>query len=79
MVNWGILPLIFRSDEDYDSIKQGDILEIDTYSFIEGGNIKVINKNNDKIMYLTTPLFQVDGNAIKNGGFVNILKNKNSF
>lgn len=77
MVNWGILPLIFRSDEDYDSIKQGDILEIDTYSFIEGENIKVINKNNDKTMYLTTPLFQVDLNAIKNGGFVNILKNKN--
>ena len=77
MVNWGILPLIFRSDEDYDSIKQGDILEIDTYSFIEGENIKVINKNRNKIMYLTTPLFQVDLNAIKNGGFVNILKNKN--
>lgn len=77
MVNWGILPLIFRSDEDYDSIKQGDVLEIDTYSFIEGENIKVINKNNDKIMYLTTPLFQVDLNAIKDGGFVNMLKNKN--
>lgn len=77
MVNWGILPLIFKSDEDYDSIDQGDILEVETISLKEGQDIKVINKSKNSVMHLKSPLFQEDLDAIKEGGFVNILRNKN--
>lgn len=39
--------------------------------------MKVINKTKNLIIYLDTPLFQIDLDAIKKGGFVQVLKNKN--
>jgi aconitate hydratase len=77
LVNWGILPLVFKNDEDYDSITQGDTLEIDTKNLIAGTDIRVKNKTKDSVIYLTSPLFQEDLDAIKEGGFVNVLKNRN--
>jgi len=77
MVNWGILPLVFKNEEDYLSVDQGDILEIDTSVLKEGKDVKVINKTKNIVYYFTTPLFQEDLDAIKEGGHVNVLRNKN--
>ncbi len=77
MVNWGILPLIFIDYEDYDFIEKGDILEINTASLKSGEKVRVINKSKNSVIYLNTPLFQEDLDAIKSGGYVNVLKNRN--
>lgn len=77
LVNWGILPLIFNNSEDYESIDKGDILEVETNNLKSGEKVKVINKTKQLTLYLNTPLFQEDLDAIKEGGFVNILKAKN--
>jgi len=77
MVNWGILPLVFKNEKDYQFIKQGDVLEVDCADLKEGNDVKVTNKTQDEVYYLSTPLFQPELNAIKEGGFVNVLKAKN--
>lgn len=77
MVNWGILPLVFKNEDDYLAIDKGDILEVDTLLLKEGQDVRVINKNQNTTYYFTTPLFQEDLDAIKMGGYVNVLKNKN--
>lgn len=77
MVNWGILPLVFKNDEDYLSIDKGDILEVDTSTLKENQDVKVSNKTKNMIYYFTNPLFQEDLDAIKLGGYVNVLRNKN--
>jgi len=77
LVNWGILPLIFNNSEDYESIDKGDILEVETTNLKSGEKVKIINKTKQLTLYLNTPLFQEDLDAIKEGGFVNILKAKN--
>lgn len=76
LVNWGILPLVFKNDEDYDSISQGDLLEIATEKLVAGQDILVKNLTKGSIINLTTPLFQEELDAIKAGGFVNVMKNK---
>lgn len=77
LVNWGILPLIFKTEADYDSIEQGDILEVDTSELAAGKEIKISNISKNSEIYAHSPLFQEDLDAIKEGGYVNVLKNKN--
>lgn len=77
MANWGILPLVFENEDDYNLIDKGDTLLIDTELLIEGNKVKVNNITKNQVIYLKTPLFQDDLNAIKAGGYVNVLKNKN--
>jgi aconitate hydratase len=42
LINFGILPLTFENESDYDKIDQGDELEIDTSNIFEG--IVLLNK-----------------------------------
>lgn len=77
LVNWGILPLIFSDNNDYESIDQGDILEVETDCLKSGKKVKIINQTKNSVIYLDTHLFQEDLDAIKKGGFVQVLKNKN--
>jgi len=76
LVNWGILPLIFTNDEDYNSVDRDDLLSVETINLKVGEPVKVVNLSKGKTMYLSTPLFQEDLDAIKKGGFVNVLKDK---
>lgn len=78
LVNWGVLPLTFNDNTDYESIDKDDILEVETNNLKSGEKIKVFNRTKKITMYLNTPLFQEDLDAIKEGGFVNILKAKNN-
>jgi len=76
LVNWGILPLIFTNDEDYNSVDRDDLRSVETMNLKAGEPVKVVNLSKGKTMYLSTPLFQEDLDAIKKGGFVNVLKDK---
>lgn len=76
MVNWGILPLVIKSDNDFAAINQGDMLEIETAFLYDKIDIKVKNITRNQTYSCSTPLLQVDLDAIKQGGYVNMLKNK---
>lgn len=77
MVNWGILPLVFKSDQDYEAISQADVLKIDSLDLIEGEDVVVHNVTKGESYKLRTPLFQPDLDAIRQGGIVNMLRKKN--
>ncbi len=78
MVNWGILPLVFKSDSDYETIQQGDMLRIDSFDLKEGHDVLVHNATRSETYALKAPLFQQDLDAIREGGVVNRLKKKNA-
>jgi aconitate hydratase len=50
LINFGIIPLTFKNDADYDGIEQGDELEIPDVrkALEEGGPIKVVDKTKGK-------------------------------
>jgi len=77
MVNWGLLPLVFIDDSDYDKIEQGDRLSIDTAELAEGKHCLVKNETRNIEFAVTSPLGQVELTAVKVGGVVNQVKNRN--
>jgi len=76
MVNWGLLPLQFQSHEDYESVEQGDQLVIDTAELKKGRKYLVENSTQNKSFYVISPLCQMDLDAVKVGGRINLIKNK---
>ncbi|MBS5781676.1 MAG: aconitate hydratase [Clostridium sp.] len=76
MVNWGLLPLTFVNQKDYDAIRQGDTLTIDTSELIEGKKYLVKNETSQTEFFVTSPLCQADLDSVKTGGTINVVKNK---
>ncbi len=77
MVNWGLLPLQFQKLEDYQWIDQGDRLVIDTADLREGKQYLVKNQSKQLEFYVVSPLCRIDLDAVKVGGRINLIKNKN--
>ncbi|NLI92609.1 MAG: aconitate hydratase [Peptococcaceae bacterium] len=76
LVNWGLLPLIFKDFADYESIDQGDILTIDTAQLIEGQEYIVKNLTKKTEFIVVSPLCQTDLDSVKAGGRLNQAKQK---
>ena len=74
MVNWGLLPLLFTSDADYQRIAADDVLIIDTTQLEAGKDLPVYNKSQDYTFNVATPLVQFDIDVIKQGGRINGFK-----
>jgi aconitate hydratase len=77
MVNWGLLPLLFENSEDYHKFSQGDILSLDTTNLVEGKRFILKNETKNVEIPLITPLCQADLDAVKAGGRINWVRNKN--
>lgn len=77
LINYGILPLVFKNKDDYEKIDGNDIFVIDdVYAQVEKGEVivKVINKNMEIITVLE--LSNYDKQVLLQGGAVNYLRNK---
>jgi aconitate hydratase len=74
LINFGILPLTFSAESDYDKIDQGDDLEIiDVRKIIVGyGKLLVQNKTKSISFYTTCVLSERQKNIILAGGALNI-------
>jgi aconitate hydratase len=74
LINFGILPLTFCAEDDYDKINQGDDLEIiDVRKIISGnGKLLVKNKTNGASFYVTCTLSERQKQIIMAGGALNI-------
>ncbi|NLL81035.1 MAG: aconitate hydratase, partial [Tissierellia bacterium] len=75
LVNWGILPLLFVNDHDYEKISQSDLLELDTANLKEGQEYILMNKSKGIEIPVKSPLVQYDLDSIKLGGTINRIKN----
>lgn len=76
LINFGILPLTFINESDYDSIEQGDELAIPKLHKLheKKATLIVINKTKNKEIELTYSLSEVDIQMILAGGKLNYLK-----
>lgn len=76
LVNFGILPLLFESDADYESLQEGDELfyHCDDASFASGV-FTVENKTKSTIYTLKTPLNERQLEIVRAGGKLNFLRN----
>jgi len=76
MVNWGLLPLVFLNSADFEGINQGDPLLIDAFRLEEGKSLAVKNFSNGGTFMVRSPLCQMDLDAVKVGGRINLLKER---
>lgn len=80
LVNYGIVPLEFQDPDDYDSIQQGDEIELKGIrnKFENNGEIKVRNKTRNMEYNMTHNLSERQIEMILSGSAINYLKNKKS-
>jgi aconitate hydratase len=74
LINFGILPLTFDNPSDYDSIDQGDDIEINLAG-IEKGSIQVVNKTKSKTYKANHALSDREIAIIRDGGMIEFVKN----
>ncbi len=76
LVNFGIIPMIFEKNGDYDLIQLGDELNVsDLHSFIsENGQIKVANKSRDATFSVNVCISAHQKAILLAGGALNYLK-----
>jgi aconitate hydratase len=76
--NFGIAPLEFDNEGDYDAIDQGDILKIENLrkQLTEGDKVKVKNVTKDKTFTVSHTLSGRQLEALLEGGIINRFKKK---
>ena len=72
LINFGILPLLFKSEQDYDRIQQGDVLEVkDAVSAVKGSQtFTVVNQTKEYIFDVTANLNLREKELILKGGLL---------
>ncbi|MDW7651381.1 MAG: aconitate hydratase [Bacillota bacterium] len=80
LVNFGILPLTFASEDDYELIDQEDILEISTtrQQLLQGEEVTVVNRANGKEIKAIHGLTSRQTAIILDGGLLNHTKKQNA-
>lgn len=77
LVNWGVLPLVFTDEADYERIEQGDELRISNLDAVRVEvPVEVTNVTQGYAFTTKVPLHQPDYDAIKVGGTVNQVKSR---
>lgn len=76
LINFGIMPLEFVNPNDYDTLDQGDELEIIGLrnALTEGGSILIKNKTKDKVCAMTHSLSPRQIDIMLHGGLINRFK-----
>ena len=78
LINFGILPLTFARENDYDAVDQGDDLEIDGLrkAILDGGNLLVQNKTKGTTFEASCLLSARQKQIILAGGALNVRRQK---
>lgn len=74
LINFGILPLIFKDEGDYQWINQGDEVEIGVDGLQD--TVTLFNKTGNKTIPLIVPLNEREKELMKNGGALSYVKRK---
>ena len=77
LINSGILPLVFKNENDYDEITQGDVIEIENANEQVKNNeeITIVNKSTGKTYVVLLSVSDRQRNFLLKGGVLNSLKN----
>lgn len=75
LVNFGILPLTFVNEADYDLFEQGDEIELNVKG-LDGKTLVLRNKTKGKEVSVTTPLSPRDIEVVRAGGSLAHVKSK---
>ena len=78
LINFGILPLNFKDEKDYDGIDQADELEISNIKDLlkKGKNLVVKNKTKGTEFEVEYNLSERQKNVLLSGGTLAYMKNK---
>ena len=75
LINFGILPCIFKNEEDYDTIDEHDVLEFkDLHELKPNSTIQVFNQTKNKTYDIHLPYNEEQINMLLKGGLLNTLK-----
>ena len=76
LINSGIIPMVFESNEDYEKINLSDNLEVcDLYDGLKEGRVKIINHSKNESFYVKVELSPKEVEVVKAGGKLNYSKN----
>jgi aconitate hydratase len=78
LINFGIAPLEFTNNDDYDDIEQGDIIKVENLreQLKSGESITVQNKTRNKEYKVTHTLSKRQLESLLDGGVINTFKKK---
>ncbi len=78
LVNFGVLPLTFKHDEDFEKLEQGDVLQFNHLreKVKKGHNIKATVKDKDIEIELTHALSSRQVDMMLKGGLINWVKDR---
>ena len=74
LINFGILPLTFKEEGDYEAIERGDEIEIEVGDL--GSRVTLINKTKNKKISLIAPLSEREKIVLRKGGALPYVKEK---
>jgi len=76
LANFGILPLLFKEDEDYDSIEQGDTLQLRNLrdQIQSGTDVEVTNADKDETYVVEHDLSERELKMVLNGSQISVVK-----
>jgi len=72
LINFGILPLTFKSEADYQGLEQGDEIEIEMED--SRHMVSLTNKTKNRTMKLVMPLGEREWSILKHGGSLAYVK-----
>ncbi len=78
LVNFGILPLTFVNPDDYDRIRQEDVLHIErvVQALCNGGSVTVLNTTQDSFFAAEHELSARQLDAVLAGGLINVVRTR---
>ena len=75
LINFGILPLCFANEADYEQVQEDDVLVLDDlHNLCANGTILIKNKRSGVLIPCTYALSQLDIGTLLVGGTLNYIK-----
>lgn len=77
LINYGILPLVFKDKTDYEKLAADDVFTIDNiYAQVDAGEVTVSVANKKMAITTLVELSDFDKQVLKSGGALNYLRSK---
>ncbi|MFB3885176.1 MAG: aconitate hydratase [Thermodesulfobacteriota bacterium] len=77
LINFGVLPLTFKEEGDYQKVDQGDQIEIEVGD-LKGAEVMLINKTKNVKIPLLVPLNEREREIMKAGGTLGFIREQRS-